>query len=78
MRRLMFAATLIATTAGMIALATPGEAASGKVRYKYCSSSTNEGRQCMYDTYAECRAAARGTGADCIRNPRSYKRRAAY
>ena len=76
MRKLMFAATLIATTAGMMALATPGEAASGKA--KYCTSTTNEGQQCMYYTYAECRAAARGTGADCIRNPRSYKRHAAY
>jgi hypothetical protein len=77
MRRLMFAATLIATTAGVMALAAPGEAA-GKVRYKYCTSSTNEGIQCMYQTYAACRADARGTGADCIRNPRSYRARAAY
>jgi hypothetical protein len=59
----------------MMALPTPGQA-SGKA--KYCTSSTNGGNNCMYYTYAECRSAARGTGEDCIRNPRSYKRRAAY
>jgi hypothetical protein len=78
MRKLMFAATLIATTAGMMALAAPGEAASGNVRYKYCTSSSSEGMQCMYHTYAACRSDARGTGADCVRNPRSYKAHAAY
>ena len=44
MRKLMFAATLIATTAGMMALATPAEA-SGKA--KYCTSSTNGGNNCI-------------------------------
>ena len=75
MRILSFAATLIATTMIMMALATPGQA-SGKA--KYCTSSTNRGNNCMYYTYAECRTAASGTGADCIRNPRSYKRHIAY
>lgn len=71
MRKSIFAAILIATIAGIMALATPGQAAGTA---KYCASA-NGSHQCMYYTYAECRTAVRGTGADCIRNPRSYQRR---
>ena len=70
MRRSSFIIMLMAFSAGMLALATPGEAA----RSKYCSFSDDSGTQCMYASYKECRAAVRGTGADCIRNPRAARR----
>jgi hypothetical protein len=54
-RKLILAATSIALTAGMMALATPAEARGSQ----WCSR--------MYHTYAQCRASVSGRAGTCVR-----------
>jgi Protein of unknown function (DUF3551) len=59
---LIIAATSIALTAGMIALATPAEA-------QWCRRSQGA-TSCMYQTRSECRASTSGRGGSCVRQRR--------
>jgi hypothetical protein len=63
-RNLILAATSIAFTAGMMALATPVEAR----RIQWCSQIHGRGTTCMYHTYEQCRASISGRGGTCVRN----------
>jgi Protein of unknown function (DUF3551) len=69
MRKLAFVTTLMATTTFIMILAA-GEAQAAK----WCSRSQLTGTNCGFATFSQCRASASGTGADCIRNPRTYTR----
>jgi len=63
MRKLILAATSIAFTGGMMALATPGEEARG---IQWCSriqGATN----CAYYTHEQCRASVSGRAGTCVR-----------
>jgi hypothetical protein len=65
MRQFILAATSIALTVGMMALATPGETRE----IEWCSriqGATN----CMYYTHAQCRASISGRGGSCVRRHR--------
>jgi hypothetical protein len=62
MRKLILAATSIAFTAGMMALATPGEARGAQ----WCSriqGATN----CAYHTREQCRLSVSGRAGTCVR-----------
>lgn len=62
MRKLILAATSIALTAGIMALATPGETRE----IQWCSR-IKGATHCMYQTHAQCRAAVSGRGGTCVR-----------
>lgn len=59
---LIIAATSIALTAGMIALATPAEAQGNQ----WCSR-IKGATSCMYQTKQQCRASVSGRGGTCVR-----------
>ena len=61
-RKLILAATSIALTAGMIALATPAEARG----MQWCSRVQGH-TSCMYHTHEQCRASLSGRGGTCVR-----------
>jgi hypothetical protein len=61
-RNLILAATSVALTTGMIALATPGEARG----HQWCSRIQGQ-THCMYSTHEQCRASVSGRGGYCVR-----------
>jgi Protein of unknown function (DUF3551) len=60
---LIIAATSIALTAGMMALATPAEAQGNQ----WCSRIKGN-TSCMYQTKQQCRSAISGRGGTCVRS----------
>ncbi len=69
MRNLLIAA-LALSSAGLATLASSGPAMA--YDYPWCvRSSTHDGAgDCMYQTFAQCRASASGRAASCYVNPR--------
>lgn len=63
-RRLIIAATSITFTAGMLAFATPTEAAR---EIQWCAKVHGRGTSCMYHTEEQCRASISGRGGTCVR-----------
>jgi hypothetical protein len=66
MRKLILVATSIAFMAGMMALATPGEAQGAQ----WCARTPKGSTRCMYHTHEQCRAAISGRGGTCVRSHR--------
>ncbi len=67
MRKLILAATLVVAAAGMTTMAAPAQARE----IGWCARTASNGfnGDCMYYTYAQCRAAVSGLRGDCVRNP---------
>ncbi len=64
MRTLLAASTLVA---GLLVTVTPGRAQE----FPYCSiPGFGAGQDCSFSSLEQCRAATRGMGTDCERNPR--------
>jgi hypothetical protein len=64
---------LIALVA-MSAMLAGTEPSSAQTR-RWCTQSRSGFPICAYDTFAQCRAAASGTGAYCVENPSWIRRR---
>ncbi|WP_146691132.1 DUF3551 domain-containing protein [Bradyrhizobium canariense] len=62
MRKLILMAASIALMAGMMALATPGEAQG----MQWCAR-IRGATDCAYQTHAQCRAAISGRAGTCVR-----------
>ncbi|MBR1222978.1 DUF3551 domain-containing protein [Bradyrhizobium sp. U87765 SZCCT0131] len=70
MRQLIALVTLAATAAGFAALAAPTSAQARDIAW--CARTWNRGfggDDCMYYTYAQCRAAISGLRGECVPNP---------
>lgn len=67
MRKLILAATLVVAGAGMTAISAPAQAK--EIAWCARTSSNGYNGDCMYYTYAQCRAAVSGLRGDCYRNP---------
>ncbi|MGO4715251.1 DUF3551 domain-containing protein [Bradyrhizobium sp. 2TAF24] len=70
MRRLILLAALAAATAGVAAVAAPAPAEARDIAW--CARTWNRGfngDDCMYYTYAQCRAAISGLRGECVPNP---------
>ncbi|MDR6661322.1 hypothetical protein J2W51_003908 [Tardiphaga robiniae] len=61
---------LLTTLVAIAALGTSFQAADAAVKYPYCIQLGADNTQCSYKTLKQCRAAAAGLDADCIRNPK--------
>jgi hypothetical protein len=62
MERFIVAAMLLAFA---VAIAPTGVEARG---YRYCLKTSAGPGDCKYGSYRQCKAAASGTGASCVRN----------
>ncbi len=67
MRKLILAATLVTAAAGMTSVAAPAQAR--EIGWCTRTYSGGVGDDCMYYTYAQCRAALSGLRGECVRNP---------
>lgn len=68
MRKLILAATFAATAAGMATLVSPAPAEAREIGW-CLRSYRGMGDDCMYYTYAQCRASLSGLRGTCVRNP---------
>jgi hypothetical protein len=71
MSRLIGAASLTAVAAAiLVVFASAIAEAAPRPPSPYCLRGPTGSTACLYQTFAQCRAAASGTGASCRRNPR--------